>query len=349
MRYTTTGSCSYTEVTKQFCTTGTCDTTKATVKYNKEVCDGETVKIELNGLSVNNFYVTVDDGQPIFDSIVEFTPSFTKTYSLKIYDSAWLGCTPQTIPVPVEVSSIGPLRFKTQKASNIFCQYDSIRFSAAQGYEEYAFYVNGQLRAVTFDSFYYENTFNTFDSAWVEVKNGGCEAASPKIFISKIPDPDPGFTYTTNRSVYSFTPNDKNYASYFWDFGDGFTSVLLEPDHDFAAVENTTVQVKLDVEDNNGCVNDTTESITLPKFSSIQFMDGSKLVAYPNPTSNKFTIDGLHEKKSYQVLNAEGQIVNEGYFSKRKNTLDVSGWAKGVYSIRIDNEGQFAIIQLLVN
>jgi hypothetical protein len=348
VRYTTTGSCAYTQVGKQFCTTGTCDTTKATLTYNKEVCDGETVELKLSGLSENNFYVTLDDGQPIFDSIIEFTPSFTKAYILKIYDSAWLGCTPQTIQVPIEVSSIGPLRFKTQKASNIFCQYDSIRFSAAEGYEQYQFYVNGQLRATTADSFYYENTFNTFDSAWVQVKNGGCEAVSPKIFISKIPDPDPGFTYTSNRSVYSFSPNDKNYANYFWDFGDGFTSVLMEPDHDYAAVENTTVQVKLDVEDNNGCVNDTTESITLPKFSSVQLVDGSRLVFYPNPATDVVRVEGLNGSKEYRVYDAQGRFVESGELSKRNNVLDVTGWAKGLYSIQIGQQNSQATLTLLV-
>ena len=65
-----------------------------------------------------------------------------------------------------------------------------------------------------------------------------------------------------------------------------------------------------------------------------QFMPG--LVIYPNPFANELTIeDGENsEDKSYEILNASGQILQQGKF-RGKTSVVTSDFASGVYLVRI--------------
>jgi hypothetical protein len=65
-----------------------------------------------------------------------------------------------------------------------------------------------------------------------------------------------------------------------------------------------------------------------------QFMPG--LVIYPNPFTNEFTIDdGVNsDDKSYEILNASGQVLQQGKF-RDKTTVVTRDFASGVYLVRI--------------
>ncbi len=77
--------------------------------------------------------------------------------------------------------------------------------------------------------------------------------------------PGAGFTYVANNLTVNFTDtstdSDGSITSWSWDFGDGSSSTLENPTHTFA--QAGTYQVTLEVTDNDGLTDITTQNITV--------------------------------------------------------------------------------------
>ncbi len=75
-----------------------------------------------------------------------------------------------------------------------------------------------------------------------------------------------------NNSVYSGTASNTDLL-YSWDFGDGGTSNILNPSHEFVNVNNidSVFNVNLYVESPNGCFHDTSTTVTVHSFLDAKF------------------------------------------------------------------------------
>jgi len=61
------------------------------------------------------------------------------------------------------------------------------------------------------------------------------------------------------------------------------------------------------------------------------------LICYPNPASNKLTI--LHAKSTSIIIqNSLGEIIYTNENLNSFETIDVSGFANGLYVLRCNNE-----------
>ena len=63
--------------------------------------------------------------------------------------------------------------------------------------------------------------------------------------------------------------------------------------------------------------------------------DSNSIVLYPNPTRQMVYIEGIKSPTQAALYNLLGQHLADYSFSKQKETLDVSGFANGVYILKI--------------
>ncbi|RYZ33838.1 MAG: PKD domain-containing protein [Sphingobacteriales bacterium] len=146
--------------------------------------------------------------------------------------------------------------------------------------------------------------------------------------------------------------NPQNVVSYEWNFGDGSpVSTQVNPTHVYAASGDYTVTVKVV----NGCsqyttsqvinVGLTTGMVTLSK-------DDADIMIYPNPATDRIAIDSRNSNvamKDIMVFNALGSLVYQHKAeSAQHHQLSVSGFASGIYSVRIVTERGYVNRKIVV-
>lgn len=145
-----------------------------------------------------------------------------------------------------------------------------------------------------------------------------------------------------------FSPlNPRNVNTYEWNFGDGTPSVIqMNPTHTFAGTGEYIVTLKV----YNGCgdfsisqpinVNLTTGIVTLDK-------NQGEVILYPNPSSAVMNIVNKSDAvkmESIRVFNTLGALVYEHKADHEKqHRFSVTGFAAGMYSVRILTDKGFVI------
>jgi PKD repeat protein len=167
------------------------------------------------------------------------------------------------------------------------------------------------------------------------------------IVLIKLDSIKAGFTASTNHIVVGDYIQFKaqNYSvaavSWNWNFYDGDGSTLENPYHYY----NTpgSKDVLLEVTSSNGCVDSILENVvvTVGASSINEIGNVGAVKIYPNPTSDILYIDLLLESKTYEVsiMDITGKILfTEDVTGTTKHQLDFTGYADGVYMIKILND-----------
>jgi hypothetical protein len=144
--------------------------------------------------------------------------------------------------------------------------------------------------------------------------------------------------------TFSFEPlNPTNVGSYTWDFGDGTpTSDSEAPTHTFASSGSYTVTLTLESECGK-FIHTTTISILGIDNPEI---DNAIIALYPNPAHESATIEnkGHANIEEVTVLNMLGQVMySQKAMNNQKHHLDLSGYAAGIYTVRILTDKGFAV------
>jgi len=147
------------------------------------------------------------------------------------------------------------------------------------------------------------------------------------------------FSYATNGQTVQFTDASPNATSWSWDFGDGNTSSIQNPQHTYAADGVYDVTLVTD-----GGLCSKVETVVI---GTIGLNDPIELSAevYPNPAVEAVTIAlnaPLLQDATIEVYTLEGRLVMSTEVSSGKNeiTLDVRSLANGVYWINLESDGQ---------
>jgi hypothetical protein len=68
---------------------------------------------------------------------------------------------------------------------------------------------------------------------------------------------------------------------------------------------------------------------------------------FPNPTSDKITIDNLQaDKLPFEVLNSYGAKVNQGVITPEQNELSLGNLSNGIYFIAIKDDASIKLIKV---
>ncbi|HFC00802.1 MAG TPA: PKD domain-containing protein, partial [Phaeodactylibacter sp.] len=171
----------------------------------------------------------------------------------------------------------------------------------------------------------------------LRVKNEwGYDMAETTIHI--IDDPVADFDYSLNNNQITFTNHSSFGETFLWDFGDGTTSTLENPSHQYSS--NNVYTAKLTV--SNTCGKDATQQI-ITIVTSLEDLENNFFIhAFPNPTNDfiLFEMPFVNEPNiSFDIIDARGIVVaqydlkeNNGRFSRQ---LDVSVLSQGMYFARV--------------
>ncbi|MCS4305025.1 PKD domain-containing protein [Chryseobacterium sp. BIGb0232] len=111
----------------------------------------------------------------------------------------------------------------------------------------------------------------------------------------------------TGGFTVKFTNKSKNATTYLWDFGDGTTSTLENPEHTYSAQGNYNVQLTT-----NACGGNSTKTKLLPLGSlstkETDIEDPAQI--YPNPTQNFITIITRKKAEILSLTDASGRMVS---------------------------------------
>ena len=171
----------------------------------------------------------------------------------------------------------------------------------------------------------------------LEVQDLGCFGAPVTVGATVLDIID--FSYATNGQTVQFTDASPNATSWSWDFGDGNTSSIQNPQHTYAADGVYDVTLMTD-----GGLCSKVETVVI---GTIGLNDPIELSAevYPNPAVEAVTITlnaPLLQDATIEVYTLEGRLVMSTEVSSGKNeiTLDVRSLANGVYWINLESDGQ---------
>ena len=192
---------------------------------------------------------------------------------------------------------------------------------------------------------------------------GGVNTSSQTISIT-IDSPPVAGTYANSDTVYipngvvAFTNTSINSSSYTWYFGDGNTSVDINPWNEYTQLGDYDITL---IASNSNCPDDTaTISIVVAGYVSIeniQFLEN--LYVYPNPTSGKFYLNFNSFKNDdlpFSIYSGSGKLVHR--FNKKKVKkgnnnipfdLNLIDMATGYYFLRIEGQYNNAILPVIFN
>lgn len=159
-----------------------------------------------------------------------------------------------------------------------------------------------------------------------------------EVTVDVFPLPNAEFTYVAEQLHLQFSPGQSTHTSYLWYFGDGQSSTLNEPMHQYAA--SGSYDVCLTTTDNNGCDNQFCETIQALATNISEFSEKIKVFVKPNPVSSQLYVKGVEDGVRYSISNNMGQHVLEGEVFNDV-AIDVNSLISGNYVLRLYNkEGQ---------
>lgn len=177
--------------------------------------------------------------------------------------------------------------------------------------------------------------------------NNGCTGTSTVEVVVE-PAANAGFTYMTTTGMdFDFTATGG--TTYTWDFGDATTGTGSVVSHTYTA--NGTYNVILTA--TTACGSDTSMQVIIVSGGIAQAATTTAISVYPNPSKAQFTLEvGNTSVERITVMDAEGRIVIDNSNvsdSMTKTVLDLSGNAKGVYTLRVIGSERTETLRLILN
>ncbi len=140
--------------------------------------------------------------------------------------------------------------------------------------------------------------------------------------------------------LFEFINLSEYVDSYFWDFGDGWTSEEENPMHQYE--ENGIYEVVLYAE--NFCGMDSLAMEVDFSGTSVIDLQLDEVNVYPNPTAGVVYIDlpGYQGEIAYRVINILGQTLMDGTIGEniRKKDIDLSEYPSGTYVLLLHLNGE---------
>jgi len=213
----------------------------------------------------------------------------------------------------------------------------------------YPYTVNGIL-SITGSS-YNSSTYYYFYN-W-KVQAGACKSVRvPVTAVVSSGLPDASFTINGPDNIVTFTNTSAGACSYEWDFGDGQHSVETSPTNTYTT--NGTYIITLTATNSCGedSYSDTVDiySVGINENSSVQ-----NLTISPNPANESIVVSWNSPSENSGVIeisDSYGQQLMYKSVAVRRGVnyemIDLSGFAQGVYLVKMVSGNQKSIVKLVV-
>lgn len=128
--------------------------------------------------------------------------------------------------------------------------------------------------------------------------------------------------------------------------GNGVTGNVFDP----ATAGAGTHTITYSYSDANACSNSDSKVMTVDLCTGITELNNNTFVAYPNPTTGIFTIDfnkSINSVIEIEVYDAIGKLVLTQTTSNNHTTISLEQLAKGIYNVRLKDNGSYTTIRLI--
>jgi len=141
------------------------------------------------------------------------------------------------------------------------------------------------------------------------------------------------FTSTLNATQVDLNNSSVNASSYFWDFGNGQTSTLVNSSVTYTV--NTSFLITLI--STNACDKDTAyEAVTIAEVGLKENVLESEISLFPNPSKGTFNIQNdRNENMDVFIYTIEGKRIANYFSLKNEDSIDMKSFDKGLYFVRI--------------
>jgi hypothetical protein len=269
------------------------------------------------------------------DTIFTFTPQASDSLLINIIDSLSPTCPAiiekigYVVDTLIDQDTGSLIKFTASLCEN------SYLYNVKSLYTAYEFYKNNVLmNSGTNASYTYTGLVNG-DKLTAIGKINSCQKVYGPVTVALNSKPVSTYTYVRSWKNYTLTATDNTLTEYKWYVGNtaiGTGSVLIS---DFTAYDNSTVDVKLVAKNSGGCVDSSTQSVTVPKFSSINAFQSGAFKLYPNPFNSQITIESELAEYEVQIVSSIGQVIYSNVETASVQHITTSEWASGMYHIVI--------------
>ena len=152
-------------------------------------------------------------------------------------------------------------------------------------------------------------------------------------------NPVANFTYVANEGTATFTNTSSNASTYDWNFGDGGTSTLMNPEHTYTGSGTYTVWLSAY---SPYCPSSSINGNVVVVISGIYDVNGNKISIYPNPNSGTFSINLMSlkgEDVKVEITSITGRTVYFEETSKEMLNVDLHNQAQGIYFVKVSSGG----------
>jgi len=256
------------------------------------------------------------------------TVSQAGDFSVICYDSQ--GCSGESDTVTVTGGSLPQVSISAP--TNTICPGETILLTADPGFSSYLWNGGQTTESIT---------VNQAGNYSVSVLDGGCSGSSPPFTLQPGLLPTAVFTYTQSTGyTIDFENTSTNATQFFWDFGNGNTSIEENTSHIFPF--DGTYPVKLITQ--NACGSDTLLVNVVVLKLGLNELKGVELTLAPNPFLNQLSIEislNTPTELTLTVHSLLGQLIYsekiQGQASINR-TIDFSKLASGIYSLQLQNQ-----------
>ncbi len=244
------------------------------------------------GTGINSWHFDFGDGQSQTFTAPPFTHNYTDTgrFEVKLTVTDANGC-PDTYTSTDTISITKPVAGFTSDFTTI-CPNTDLTFtdtSSGSGLSWQWDFGDGATATTQSPIHRYSATSGSYEVKLLITDTVGCQSAVTKTNYVTVKKPVPAFTALDTSSICplletKFTFGGSDYESFYWDFGDGSTSTLQNPNHFY----NTygAYEAKLYVVGYGGCIDSVSDTINVYNLFLISNMNYSPLT-----NCNALTVD----------------------------------------------------------
>ena len=315
--------------------TNACSNLSYSIDFATRACKGSIMKATVKNLYKSKYSISFNNNPYTSDTVYNFTAQKSDSLLINIIDSLSPTCPALIEKIGYQVDTLtdkdtgSVIKFTAKICDN------SYLYSIKPGYTTYSFYKNNLLvNSGATSSFMFANLVNG-DKLTAIGKINTCDKVFGPVTISLSSKPAAAYTFTRSWKTYTFNATDNALSEYKWFAGTSALGTGNPLVSDFTAFNNSNVSVKLISKNSAGCVDSSSQNLTIPNFSSITDVQNNGFKVYPNPFGDMISIESLSEQYEIQIVNSVGQIVFADQIKNGVETIHTSDWSNGMYYIII--------------
>lgn len=159
-------------------------------------------------------------------------------------------------------------------------------------------------------------------------------------------DPEAGFSYSQFGATVLFSDSSKKSSIHTWNFGDGNSSSLVNPNHTYSTSGSFTVSL---ISEECG-IYDTAKTVINIVGVGVNENQNTLFSMYPNPSENGLlTLESkINSKSIIKVYSTTGKLIKSIGFINGRTQIDLSSFNRGIYYIEMEADGLRKIEKVII-